>query len=94
MLASFRTVRAPFAAAPPARRQVVVRASAQAAPASIAVKGIDGSDKGSHQLALKVADESSAKGVVHRYLVYAQQNARRVRLRLSYLLVAHSSDSR
>lgn len=47
-----------------------------AAPAELEVKSLDGTDAGTASLSLKVA-EDSAKGLVHRYLVYAQQNARR-----------------
>ncbi|KXZ46544.1 hypothetical protein GPECTOR_42g751 [Gonium pectorale] len=57
------------------RQAVVVRASTVAAPATIPYKAVDGSDKGTQQLALKVAQDS-AKGLVHRYLVMVQQNAR------------------
>jgi large subunit ribosomal protein L4 len=64
---------------PVARRQVVVRAAVAAAPASLPVKAADGADAGSATLALKVAPEQTAKGLVHRYLVYVRQNARRVR---------------
>lgn len=53
-----------------------MRASAVAAPASLPVKSIEGADLGSEQLALKVAGDT-AKGLVHRYIVYVQQNARR-----------------
>ena len=49
---------------------------------SLPVKSIDGSDKGTEELTLKVAEES-ARGLVHRYLVMVQQNARRVRIMLS-----------
>lgn len=62
----------------PARQALVVCNSAVAAPATLPYKGVDGSDKGTQQLALKVAEET-AKGLVHRYLVMVQQNARRVR---------------
>ena len=50
-----------------------------AEPASIDVKGLDGSSKGSDTMALKVASEDKAKGLVHRYLVTVRQNARQVR---------------
>jgi hypothetical protein len=68
----------PRAAAPRAVT-VAVRASAVAQPATLPVKSTEGADLGSEQLALKVAQET-AKGLVHRYLVYVQQNARRVRI--------------
>jgi hypothetical protein len=71
----------PRAAAPRALT-VAVRASAVAQPAILPVKSIEGADLGSEKLALKVAQET-AKGLVHRYLVYVQQNARRVRMSTS-----------
>jgi large subunit ribosomal protein L4 len=46
--------------------QVPVRSASTAAPA------------GTADLTLKVAGEDTAKGLVHRYLVYILQNARRV----------------
>ncbi|KAG2491540.1 hypothetical protein HYH03_010111 [Edaphochlamys debaryana] len=57
------------------RGRLVVRNAAVAQPASIPFKAADGSEKGTQQLALKVA-EDSAKGLVHRYVVMVQQNAR------------------
>ena len=60
----------------PAR--LVVANSAVATPATLPYKAVDGSSKGSAELALKVA-EDTAKGLVHRYMVLVQQNARRVR---------------
>jgi large subunit ribosomal protein L4 len=66
----------PATASRPAR--LVVANSAVAAPATLPYKAVDGSSKGSAELALKVA-EDSAKGLVHRYVVLVQQNARRVR---------------
>jgi hypothetical protein len=62
------------------RRPVVVKAAVPAQPASIPVKTVDGGEAGSVELALKVAPEETARGLVHRYLVYVQQNARAVRL--------------
>ncbi|PNW76869.1 hypothetical protein CHLRE_11g479500v5 [Chlamydomonas reinhardtii] len=70
-----QTMRVAFRPAATSRSTVVTRASAVAAPASIPYKAADGSSKGTQQLALKVA-EDSAKGLVHRYLVMVQQNAR------------------
>ena len=82
MLASQYSRRvAPFTAAraqPPQRGQLVVRSAVPAKPVSVSFKGIDGSDKGTHQLALNVAPAETAKALVHRYLVLVQQNARRV----------------
>jgi large subunit ribosomal protein L4 len=63
---------------------MTVHASSVAAPVAVPYKAVDGTDKGSQQLALKVADADTAKAVVHRYMVLVQQNARRVRLRGCY----------
>jgi large subunit ribosomal protein L4 len=41
------------------------------------VKSADGADVGTEQLALKVARPETAKGLVHRYVVYTLQNKRR-----------------
>lgn len=70
--------RAPFSGSS-RRTAVCVRAAVAAAPVSVPVKGADGAAAGSESLALGVAPETTAKGLVHRYLVYAQQNARQVR---------------
>jgi hypothetical protein len=67
-------------AAAPRRVAVAVRASAAAAPVSLPKKSVEGAALGEEQLSLKVATDS-AKGLVHRYLVYVQQNARRVSAR-------------
>lgn len=67
---------AAFRPAAVSRRPVVVTAAtAVAPPATLPYKGVDGSDKGTQQLSLKVA-EDTAKGLVHRYMVLVQQNAR------------------
>uniref|UniRef100_A0A7S0WZE2 Large ribosomal subunit protein uL4c n=1 Tax=Chlamydomonas leiostraca TaxID=1034604 RepID=A0A7S0WZE2_9CHLO len=66
----------PFQAVAP-RRVVQVSASAVAAPVAIPQKAVDGSSKGTAQLALKVAGDDTANGLVHRYMVLVQQNARR-----------------
>lgn len=55
-----------------------VKAAVAAAPASLTVKSADGADVGTEQLALKVARPETAKGLVHRYVVYVMQNKRRV----------------
>jgi len=55
---------------------VVVKAAVPAQPANLPVKTVDGAEAGSVELALKVAPEETARGLVHRYLVYVQQNAR------------------
>jgi hypothetical protein len=57
---------------------VCVKAAVAAAPASLTVKSADGADVGTEQLALKVARPETAKGLVHRYVVYTLQNKRRV----------------
>jgi hypothetical protein len=57
---------------------VCVKAAVAAAPASLPVKSADGADVGTEQLALKVARPETAKGLVHRYVVYTLQNKRRV----------------
>ena len=57
-----------------------------AEPASIAVKKVDGSSGGTATLSLRVADEETAKGLVHRYLVMVRQNARRVSSLVSIFL--------
>lgn len=62
-----------------ARRSVVTtQASVQARPASIELKTFDGNVSGTQELALQVAGNHSAKGLVHRYLVTVRQNARAV----------------
>lgn len=60
------------------RRVVHVSASAIAPPVSILKKDADGNCKGTTRLALKVADDATANGLVHRYMVMVLQNARRV----------------
>ena len=88
-LPSFVGLRAGLAAPRPApraapaprasSRQLAVRASTLAAPATLDVKTLDGAAAGTASLALRVAEDTSAKGLVHRYLVLVRQNARRVR---------------
>ncbi|KAG7674223.1 hypothetical protein Ndes2526B_g03974 [Nannochloris sp. 'desiccata'] len=48
-----------------------------AEPATIDVKNLDGSSAGSAALSLRIADNETSKGLVHRYLVMVRQNARR-----------------
>lgn len=48
------------------RSQLCVRAATVAAPAELEVKKLDGSSAGTAQLSLKVAEEDTAKGLVHR----------------------------
>lgn len=85
---------APRAAAAPARAGAVSLraaprcvASASVAerlpPSSVRRVKLDGSAAGEATLALKTAKESTAVGLVHRYLVLVRQNARRVRARFS-----------
>lgn len=62
--------------APVSRQSLRVCSSAVAQPVALPYKAVDGSDKGTQQLALKVA-EDTAKAVVHRYMVMVNQNARR-----------------
>jgi hypothetical protein len=56
-------------------------------PSTLEVKSLDGTVLGSDSLALKVADKEVAKGLVHRYAVLVQQNARSVRLEVAFLKV-------
>ena len=60
------------------RQQLATRASVIAEPVTIDVKNLDGSSAGSAALSLRVADNETSKGLVHRYLVMVRQNARRV----------------
>ncbi|KAF6259405.1 hypothetical protein COO60DRAFT_1626075 [Scenedesmus sp. NREL 46B-D3] len=52
-------------------------AAVAAKPVDVPVKSAEGASVGSEQLSLRVAPNDTAKGLVHRYLVYVQQNARR-----------------
>ena len=56
-----------------------VSMSAVAAPAELTVKSFDGESAGTEQLALRIADRSTANGLVHRYLITVRQNNRAVR---------------
>lgn len=58
-------------------RTVAVKAAITAKPVAVPVKTTDGATVGEEQLALKVAKPGTAKGLVHRYLVYVQTNGRR-----------------
>lgn len=58
-------------------RTVAVKAAITANPVAVPVKTADGADAGEEQLALKIAKPQTAKGLVHRYLVYVQTNGRR-----------------
>ncbi|KAL6752306.1 plastid/chloroplast ribosomal protein L4 [Haematococcus lacustris] len=69
--------RAPVCARAVGRQSLRIRSSAVAEPALLPYKAIDGSDKGTQSLALRVADPSTAKAVVHRYMVMVRRNARR-----------------
>eukprot|EP00879_Flechtneria_rotunda_P001882 GHRR01002053.1.p1 GENE.GHRR01002053.1~~GHRR01002053.1.p1 ORF type:complete len:252 (+),score=89.44 GHRR01002053.1:84-839(+) len=75
--ASFRGVATFGSSRPVAKRTVPVNAATTAQAVSVPVKSADGSSLGEEQLALKVAKPETAKGLVHRYLVYVRQNARR-----------------
>lgn len=73
-----QTIRSTAAFKPATGRRALVVSNSAVAPAVVVpYKGTDGADKGTKQVALKVAEES-AKGLVHRYMVMVQQNARRV----------------
>lgn len=77
-LQAFKATR-PMGHAPTSRRTAVsVRAAVAAKPVQVPVKAADGASAGSEELALGVAPPTTAKGLVHRYLVYVQQNARQV----------------
>lgn len=54
-------------------------AAQKAAPVDLQVKSIEGSDGGTGQLSLRVADPTKSKGLVHRHVVLIQQNARQVK---------------
>jgi len=60
------------------RQQLAVKASIVAEPATLEVKTIDGGAAGSASLSLKIADPTTGKGLVHRYVVMVRQNARQV----------------
>lgn len=61
------------------RPALVVRASKVAEPAALPVKTLSGSDAGEASIALRVAEEDTATGLVHRYLTTVMRNARQVR---------------
>lgn len=54
----------------------MTNAAIEAKPVSLDVKSFEGETSGSQNLALRVAADSTAKGLVHRYLVTVRQNAR------------------
>jgi hypothetical protein len=68
------------------RQQLSVRASTVAAPAKLDVKALDGQTIGSETLSLRVAEADKAKGLVHRYVVMVQRNARSVRVGRSHTM--------
>lgn len=80
---------APLRASAPARAGAVslrapLRCSAAVSaerlpPSQVRKVAFDGAAAGEATLALKTAKESTAVGLVHRYLVLVRQNARRVR---------------
>lgn len=86
-----RPVVAPRRAVVNSRQPLQIAASAVAQPATLPYKAVDGADKGKQSMALKVAGETG-KGLVHRYLVMVQQNARRVRHAAAW--ERHASDRR
>ena len=54
------------------------QAAQKAAPVDLQVKSLEGSDGGTGQLSLRVAEPTKSKGLVHRHVVLIQQNARQV----------------
>lgn len=54
------------------------QAAQKAAPVDLQVKSLEGSDGGTEQLSLRVAEPTKSKGLVHRHVVLIQQNARQV----------------
>jgi len=58
--------------------KMIVKASMVAEPAKLDVKKIDGGSSGTAELALRVAEPETSKGLVHRYLVMIRQNMRQV----------------
>ncbi len=64
----------------------LISAESTRSSASLPVRDTQGEDVGSANLSLKVAGDDTAKGLVHRYLVMARQNAREVRLLIARAL--------
>lgn len=58
------------------RPSLVVRASKLAEPAALPVKTLSGNAAGEASIALRVAEEDTATGLVHRYLTTVMRNAR------------------
>lgn len=56
----------------------LISAESTRGTATLPVRDTQGEDVGSVELSLKVAGDDTAKGLVHRYLVMARQNARSV----------------
>ena len=56
----------------------MTNATIEAKPVRLEVKSFEGETSGSQNLALRVAADNTAKGLVHRYLVTVRQNARAV----------------
>jgi len=77
MQASFRSATRgqAFRPAVASRKSLICHASTLRS-VSVPVKSADGAEKGTQDLTVKVA-EDSARGLVHRYMVMVQQNARR-----------------
>ncbi len=61
----------------PGRRTVVQCRASAVKTVALPVISLSGDSKGTEELSIKVAEET-ARGLVHRYLVLVQQNARRV----------------
>lgn len=59
------------------RKTLTVSAGVAAKPVDLAVKNVEGTSIGSQQLSLNVAKETTAKALVHRYLILVQTNKRR-----------------
>jgi large subunit ribosomal protein L4 len=57
-------------------QQRLISAESTRGTATLPVRDTQGEDVGSAELSLKVAGDDTAKGLVHRYLVMARQNAR------------------
>jgi len=75
-LGSVSRLQAPSTSVRDARCSVQVRAAVKAAPVSIPMKKLDGSDSGNASIGLRVADADTSTGVVHRYITLVRQNMR------------------
>lgn len=77
MLKSMRLSAQRPAVVAPGRRTVVQCRASAVKTVALPVISLSGDSKGTEELSIKVAEET-ARGLVHRYLVLVQQNARRV----------------